>query len=64
LLKPHGKGKVKFGTFDIKDFYEGEWKNGIYEGRGTFYWKNGGVLCGILSGRGKRWMGQIKIQDE
>lgn len=40
-LIPHGRGRVRFGTFDVKDNYDGDWKNGLYDGFGTFYWKSG-----------------------
>ena len=45
--------KLKFGIFDIKDFYEGEWKNGIFKGRGHFIGKMEGIMRDIIGARKK-----------
>src|SRR4030095_7379997 len=61
--KAHGKGKA-VGI----DTYEGEFKNGIPDGQGTYTWNNknvfeGKYLKGLREGRGKMTMKRAGAQD-
>jgi len=61
--KAHGKGKA-VGI----DTYEGEFKNGIPDGQGTYTWNNknvfeGKYLKGLREGRGKMTMKREGAQD-
>jgi hypothetical protein len=61
--KAHGKGKA-VGT----DTYEGEFKNGIPDGNGTYTWSNknvfeGKFIKGLREGRGKMTMKREGGQD-
>jgi len=61
--KAHGKGKA-VGI----DTYEGEFKNGIPDGQGTYTWNNknvfeGKYLKGLREGRGKMIMKRDGAQD-
>jgi hypothetical protein len=61
--KAHGKGKA-VGI----DTYEGEFKNGIPDGQGTYTWSNknvfeGKYLKGLREGKGKMTMKREGIQD-
>ena len=61
--KAHGKGKA-VGT----DTYEGEFKNGIPDGNGTYTWSNknvfeGKYLKGLREGKGKMTMKREGAQD-
>ena len=61
--KAHGKGKA-VGA----DTYEGEFKNGIPEGQGTYTWSNrnvfeGKYLKGLREGKGKMTMKREGAQD-
>lgn len=44
--KPHGKGKITFASDDYRNYYEGEWSNGIRDGKGTMVWKKGDKYVG------------------
>src|SRR6186997_391936 len=61
--KAHGKGKA-VGV----DTYEGEFKNGIPDGQGTYTWSNknvfeGKYLKGLREGKGKMTMKREGAQD-
>jgi len=61
--KAHGKGKA-VGV----DTYEGEFKNGIPDGQGTYTWSNknvfeGKYLKGLREGKGKMTMKRDGAQD-
>ena len=61
--KAHGKGKA-VGV----DTYEGEFKNGIPDGQGTYTWSNknvfeGKYLKGLREGKGKMTMKRAGAQD-
>ena len=36
----HGYGKL---IIDENEYYEGEFLDGVYDGRGTYFWKNGNI---------------------
>lgn len=61
--KAHGKGKA-VGT----DTYEGEFKNGVPDGQGTYTWSNknvfeGKFIKGLRDGKGKMTMKREGAQD-
>lgn len=45
----------------MKDNYQGEWKNGIYDGTGAFFWKNGEYYIGEYRNGRKHGQGRFKF---
>uniref|UniRef100_A0A7S4PR39 Uncharacterized protein n=1 Tax=Guillardia theta TaxID=55529 RepID=A0A7S4PR39_GUITH len=57
---PHGQGCILYCDTMIR--YEGEWKNGVPEGRGRIRWRNGSRFEGQVA-EGKPFSGVLRKQD-
>jgi len=55
--KPHGRGTMTYGEASESLYYEGEWRNGLINGKGVMSWLNGDFYDGewrdgLLHGEG------------
>ena len=44
--RPHGQGIIYYSQSDRRKLYEGNWVNGIMEGKGTMVWRDGTKYVG------------------
>lgn len=57
----HGYGLYKFSKYDKqkRDFYQGEWKDGVKSGLGKTYWKDGSAYVGQFDNGERHGVGKM-----